>query len=255
MTTTDNTPRFPRADDGKGWAWGLTGDRPEKVWERFSPDYEAQAAEVLAAMARLFGRSELDFAGSQDGEAAMALAPSGRTLMLVHLEEPQTAEELAKARADGRLDDWLRQARADDLAEAVLYGYVPDDEDRLIDLPPPNPPAARIDDDEGLTFPRTDDGLGWAWGLSGDTPVEIWERFSPAYEAQAEAVLEEISAQGWLAVLDWAGEQDGEAAIGLDDQDHIALVLHLEDPAEAQLIAQAIRDGNLPDLIRQASQS
>lgn len=252
MTMTDNTPGFPRADDGKGWAWGLTGDRPEKIWERFSPAYEAQAAEVVAALARLFGRSELDFAGSQDGEAAVALAPSGRALLLLHLEDPQLAQELAEARAEGRLDDWLRQARADDLAEAVVSGYVPDDEDRLIDLPPPNPPAPRIDDDEGLTFPRVDDGLGWAGGLSGDTPVEIWERFSPAYEAQAEAVLAAIDAAGYTAVLDWAGSEDGEVAIGLTEADEIAILLHLEDPAEAGLIQMALAQGRLDAFIREA---
>lgn len=253
MTKTHDTPRFPRADDGKGWAWGLMGDTPEQVWERLSPAYEAQAAEVLAALTRLFGQAELDFAGGQDGEAALAFAPSGRSVMLLHLEDPQTAQAIAAARAEGGLDAWLLQARADDLAEAIHYGYTPNAEDSLVALPPATP--RDYDEDEGLTFPREDDGLGWAWGLTGDKPTEIWERFSPAYEAQAEAVLEEISAQGWLAVLDWAGEQDGEAAIGLDDQDNIALLFHLEDPAEAQLIAQAIKDGRLPALVKEAAEA
>ncbi|MFB2531863.1 hypothetical protein ACEYYB_11560 [Paracoccus sp. p4-l81] len=256
---------FPRKDDGKGWAWGLTGDAPATVWERFSPAYEAQAKDVLDALTRLFGRADLDFAGGQDGEAALALAPSGRLLLLLHLENPETAEHLAKARAEGRLDDALRAHRAADQAEAIRHGYQPDDEDRAADAragitdadlaaASQAHDATPEADDDGISFPREDDGLGWAWGLSGDTPTEVWERFSPAYEAQAEAVLAEISAQGWLAVLDWAGEQDGEAAIGLTDDDHIALILHLEDPVEARLIESAIRDGSLPALVRQAAQ-
>ena len=35
-------------------------------------------------------------------------------------------------------------------------------------------------------FPRPRDNEPFAWGLSGPEPVEIWERFSPAYVSIAE---------------------------------------------------------------------
>lgn len=107
-------------------------------------------------------------------------------------------------------------------------------------------------DDEGLTFPRPDDGLPRAYQMRGDSPVEVWERFSPAYEAQAEAVLAAIDAAGYTAVLDWAGSEDGEAAIGLTEDDEIAILLHLEEPAEARLIQMAIAQGRLDAFIREA---
>ena len=37
--------------------------------------------------------------------------------------------------------------------------------------------------------PRPRDDEPFAWGLSGPHPVEIWERFSPAYEAQLERLI------------------------------------------------------------------
>lgn len=103
-----------------------------------------------------------------------------------------------------------------------------------------------------MEFPRADDGLGWAYGLQGARPEQVWERFSPAYETQAEALLAAIDAAGYLAVIDWAGSEDGEAAIGLNETDEIALLFHLEDPVEAKLIAQAIAQGRLAQLISQS---
>lgn len=102
------------------------------------------------------------------------------------------------------------------------------------------------------TFPRTDDGLGWAYGLEGAKPKAIWERFSPAYEAQAEAVLNAIADLGLTAVMDWAGSEDGEAAIGVNDNDEIVVLFHLEDPAEARILQQAIADGQLSQIVLDA---
>ena len=39
------TLRFPRSPDRKGRAWGPSGGKPAEIWERFSPDYEAQMRE------------------------------------------------------------------------------------------------------------------------------------------------------------------------------------------------------------------
>lgn len=93
---------------------------------------------------------------------------------------------------------------------------------------------------------RQDDGLGWAYGLRGSVPKTVWERFSTAYEAQAEEVLTELREMGYEARLDWAGGQDGEAALALRD-DELVLVLHLEDPVEAELIEKSRKAGALRD--------
>ena len=43
------TLRFPRSPDRKGRAWGPSGGKPAEIWERFSPDYEAQAERLGVA--------------------------------------------------------------------------------------------------------------------------------------------------------------------------------------------------------------
>jgi hypothetical protein len=102
-------------------------------------------------------------------------------------------------------------------------------------------------------FPRADDGLGWAMGLDGSAPEALWERFSPAYEAQAQAVLAAMERlYGGQALLDWAGEEDGEAALALDADGYIVALLHLEDPAEAEVIAMALKAGTMDELLRQS---
>lgn len=98
---------FPRPDDAKGWAWGLSGARPEHIWERFSPAYEAQARDVLNALSALGFTACLDFAGSQDGEAALGLRADGRLALLVHLEDPTEARKIEKARNGNSLRTFL----------------------------------------------------------------------------------------------------------------------------------------------------
>ncbi|MDO5603885.1 MAG: hypothetical protein Q4G25_01860 [Paracoccus sp. (in: a-proteobacteria)] len=103
-----------------------------------------------------------------------------------------------------------------------------------------------------LPFPRQPDGKPHAWGLTGDAPSEIWERFSPAYEAQAEALWNEFSRMGLIPALEWAGSQDGEAVIGRDDAGEIVMLFHLEMPGEAQALHQAITENRLAAFIRSA---
>ncbi|WP_439271085.1 hypothetical protein [Pseudochrobactrum sp. HB0163] len=107
----DNNCVFPRSDDGKGWAWGLKAAQPTEVWERFSPAYEAQAELLLAALALLWPDVTLDWAGSEDGEAAVARAADGTVKFCYHLEDPQAAMELAQAIADDRLDEFFKTIR------------------------------------------------------------------------------------------------------------------------------------------------
>ena len=110
------------------------------------------------------------------------------------------------------------------------------------------PQAYRLAD-----FPREDDGLGWATGLDGSVPEALWERFSPAYEAQAQAVLAAMERlYGGQAVLDWAGDEDGEAALALNAEGEIVALLALEDPAEAEVIALALKAGTIDGLLRQS---
>lgn len=87
-------------------------------------------------------------------------------------------------------------------------------------------------------FPRTPDGAGHAWGFTGTTPLEIWERFSPAYEAQAERLARAYAAAGFRAELSGAGSEDGEFVVGVDTQGQYHGLTHLEDPAEARAWAE-----------------
>lgn len=96
-----------------------------------------------------------------------------------------------------------------------------------------------------MTFPRKDDGKGWAWGLKEDKPLYVWERFSSAYEAQAETIFAEIEAMGLSPALEGAGGQDGEFAIGRDDAGEAKIFVHLEDPDVADELSDAIAQSNL----------
>lgn len=78
------------------------------LWTRGSPEYTALAGQLLTAMARVFDRAELGFAGSQDGEAALGLDADGTLVFLRHLEDPDTAIELAAAIAHTDLEAYLR---------------------------------------------------------------------------------------------------------------------------------------------------
>lgn len=91
-------PDFPRADDGLGFAWGLELDRPTLVWERFSPAYEEQAARLWDEFAARGWHPALEWAGSQDGEAIIGRDDDGEIVCFYHLEDPSTAQELAKGR-------------------------------------------------------------------------------------------------------------------------------------------------------------
>ncbi|PIE09937.1 MAG: hypothetical protein CSA72_09955 [Rhodobacterales bacterium] len=96
-----------------------------------------------------------------------------------------------------------------------------------------------------MKFPRLDDGEGWAWGLRGDAPVEIWERFSPAYEAQAEAVCDAVRAMGLTPMIGGGGSEDGEYVMGTDETGVAQFLIHLEEPQAAEAIAQAKAEGRL----------
>ncbi|MBW3084268.1 hypothetical protein KEM60_00455 [Austwickia sp. TVS 96-490-7B] len=96
-------------------------------------------------------------------------------------------------------------------------------------------------------FPRTPDDLPRAWQCDGE-PTQVWERFSPAYEAQAEKLWNEFAQRGMTPRLDHAGSEDGEAITATDTTGQTVFFLHLEDPNEAQEIAAALAAGNLDTL-------
>lgn len=52
-----------------------------------------------------------------------------------------------------------------------------------------------------ITFPRPRDCEPFAWGLSGADPIEIWERFSPAYEAQLERLVTVLAELGFCPTM------------------------------------------------------
>lgn len=102
-----------------------------------------------------------------------------------------------------------------------------------------------------IPFPRDDDSLGHAWGVQNDRPELIWERFSPSYETQAEALWKCLEDRGLAPSLDWAGSEDGEAIIGRNPAGDIVILFHLEDPDQALILQTAHAHGKLGDLIEQ----
>ena len=100
------TVTFPRQPDDEPHAWGLTGGKPRKVWERFSPTYEAQAERLVRAVEARGWTVHLGGAGSEDGEYLWAERPGHHSTLLCHLEEPAGARFLAALDADA-LDRWL----------------------------------------------------------------------------------------------------------------------------------------------------
>lgn len=104
-----------------------------------------------------------------------------------------------------------------------------------------------------VQFPRTPDDKGHAYGLLGAVPEQVWERFSDRYEAQAEALCNVISDMGYVAALEWAGSQDGEAIIGRNATGEIVVLYHLEDPNEAEQIEKAIAEGWIQKMLSEWS--
>ena len=87
-------------------------------------------------------------------------------------------------------------------------------------------------------FPRPRDNEPFAWGLSGSEPVEIWERFSPAYEAQLERLFITLNKLGFTPTIGGAGSEDGEyVRAEYNDNDRIVFFYHLEDPADARFVS------------------
>ncbi|WP_108485014.1 hypothetical protein [Oceaniglobus ichthyenteri] len=97
----------------------------------------------------------------------------------------------------------------------------------------------------GVNFPRSRDGEPFAWGLSGPEPVEIWERFSPAYEAQLERLVSTLQELGFAPAVGGAGSEDGEyVRAEYLANSRVVFFYHLEDPADARFIA-ALNDDDL----------
>ena len=89
-----------------------------------------------------------------------------------------------------------------------------------------------------ISFPRPRDNEPFAWGLSGPEPVEVWERFSPAYEAQLERLIITLGELGFTPTIGGSGSEDGEyIRAEYNDNSRIVFFYHLEDPADARFVA------------------
>lgn len=100
-----------------------------------------------------------------------------------------------------------------------------------------------------VKFPRARDQASWAWGLKGSKPVNVWERFSPSYEAQAERLMRGLEHLGLCPVIAGAGSEDGEfVAASRPGGDGTAFFFHLEDPANAKTLSE-IPDARLKEWI------
>lgn len=96
LARTQNWPTFPREPDDAPPAWQHLNSPPREVWERGSPQYEAQAKRLARLLTRL-GFAEVWFAGagSQDGEFIAAGPIQADCALLIHLENPDEAEWIA----------------------------------------------------------------------------------------------------------------------------------------------------------------
>ncbi|WP_434593517.1 hypothetical protein [Brevibacterium sp. 1718] len=110
MSTEEITtrPDFPRP----GRAPAQTGDEVEKVFERFSPAYEQQAADVWDALEKQDLKVWITGAGENDGETICAGRAIDDAALVIHLEDPNEALAVAAAREAGKLDDYIASGLA-----------------------------------------------------------------------------------------------------------------------------------------------
>lgn len=89
-----------------------------------------------------------------------------------------------------------------------------------------------------------DDGLGWAWGLQGAVPEQVWERLAPAYEAQLAIMKSNLETRGYTVERAYAGSEDGEVLLAYRGKELHSLFA-LEDPTEALEVQKAIQEDRL----------
>lgn len=103
-----------------------------------------------------------------------------------------------------------------------------------------------------ITFPRPRDNERFAWGLAGPEPAEIWERFSPSYEAQLERLILALGELGFVPTIGGSGSEDGEyVRAEYTGDSSIVFFYHLEDPADARFIA-SLDEKSLHDWITES---
>ena len=100
-------------------------------------------------------------------------------------------------------------------------------------------------------FPRQTDDLPHAFGLEGEAPQHVWERFSPAYESQAERIWHALEAAGLTPEFGGAGSEDGEYLTGIDATGEYVVLIHLEDPQEAKRL-EGLDDEAMARLVAQS---
>lgn len=86
-----------------------------------------------------------------------------------------------------------------------------------------------------VTFPRENDGFGFAWRWEG-------QRFTPAYEARLEHIFNAISLfPNWTPTIEFEGSEDGEVVVVYyKDTDHWRYLFAIEDPSEHQWVDELI---------------
>ncbi|MFI0394829.1 hypothetical protein [Paracoccus jiaweipingae] len=92
-------------------------------------------------------------------------------------------------------------------------------------------------------FPRAHDSQPPAWQHDGPQPVHPWERFSPAYEAQAERIVKALAGRGLHPEFGGAGSEDGEFVAAADASGDYVFLVHLEDPETGEMLAGLDADG------------
>lgn len=94
-----------------------------------------------------------------------------------------------------------------------------------------------------VSFPRVKDAHPPAWQHEGPEPVHPWERFSPAYEAQAERLVRALEARDFRVEFGGAGSEDGEFVAAADKAGNYVFLVHLEEPDTGEMLADLDETG------------
>lgn len=86
-----------------------------------------------------------------------------------------------------------------------------------------------------LSFPRADDGFGFAWKWEG-------QRFTPVYEARVEYIVEAIRLfPDWIPAIEFEGSEDGEVIVAYPSAGgSFRYLFAIEDPSTHSWVDELI---------------
>ncbi|EEH64343.1 hypothetical protein HMPREF0044_0080 [Gleimia coleocanis DSM 15436] len=86
-----------------------------------------------------------------------------------------------------------------------------------------------------VSFPRADDGFGFAWNWEG-------QRFTPVYEARVKYIFNAISLfPDWTAAIEFEGSEDGEVIVAYHNElGFWRYLIPIEDPSTHEWVDEMI---------------